>query len=107
MYSALYEIIKQTPFLILQYYLLLITIQAFFILVVNTFFQTKDPTVIDYDNHEYIFEGFSVMSHYKLENVPTCKVMRFNIEYTIHWYEEVLPEVSPNFHLFIKSQPTM
>ena len=26
--------------------------------------------------------------------VPVCKVIRFNIEYTIHWFEEDLPEVS-------------
>lgn len=35
------------------------------------FFQTKNPTIIEHDNHEYIFEGFSLFSHYKLENVST------------------------------------
>ncbi|XP_041368618.1 ribonuclease 3-like isoform X2 [Gigantopelta aegis] len=53
---------------------------------------TKSPTVIEYDNHEYIFEGFSLFSHYKLENIPLCKVIRFNIEYTIHFFEEHIPE---------------
>ncbi len=38
-------------------------------LKLHDFFQTKNPTIIEYDNHEYIFEGFSLLSHYKLENV--------------------------------------
>ena len=58
------------------------------------YFQTKDPTVIAYDGHEYIFEGFSIFSHYKLFNVPVCKVLRFYIEYTIHLVEEPMPQVS-------------
>ncbi|XP_064616843.1 ribonuclease 3-like [Liolophura sinensis] len=57
-----------------------------------TNFLTKSPTIIEYDNHEYIFEGFSLFSHYKLENVPICKVIRFNIEYTILFFEEQVPE---------------
>ena len=31
----------------------------------------KQPTIIHHDNHEYIFEGFSLLSHYKLENVSS------------------------------------
>ncbi|XP_067662742.1 ribonuclease 3-like [Haliotis asinina] len=57
-----------------------------------TNFLTKCLTVIEYDNHEYIFEGFSLFSHHKLENIPPCKVIRFNIEYTIHFFEEQIPE---------------
>ena len=57
------------------------------------FLQTNNPTLIEYDGHEYIFEGFSIFSHYKLENVPVCKVMRFYIEYTIHLVEEPMPQV--------------
>ncbi|KAK2161647.1 hypothetical protein LSH36_112g01031 [Paralvinella palmiformis] len=57
-----------------------------------TNFLTKYPTVINYDNHEYIFEGFSLFSHYKIDKVPVCKVIRFNIEYTIHWIEDDMPE---------------
>lgn len=51
-------------------------------------FQTKAPTVIKHDGHEFIFEGFSLFSHYRLPKLPTCKVIRFNIEYTIHYIEE-------------------
>ena len=29
----------------------------------------KNPTLIEYDNHEYLFEGFSILSHYKFEHV--------------------------------------
>ncbi|ESP05057.1 hypothetical protein LOTGIDRAFT_230088 [Lottia gigantea] len=57
-----------------------------------TNFLTKCPTIIEFDNHEYIFEGFSILSHYKLEKIPICRVIRFNIEYTIHFIEEPMPE---------------
>ncbi|XP_041422181.1 ribonuclease 3 isoform X3 [Xenopus laevis] len=57
-----------------------------------TNFLTDRPTVIEYDDHEYIFEGFSMFSHSPLTNVPLCKVIRFNIDYTIHFIEEMMPE---------------
>lgn len=57
-----------------------------------TNFLLKRPTVIHYDEHEFIFEGFSLLSHYPLEKVPTCKVIRFNIEYTIVYIEEKVPD---------------
>lgn len=50
------------------------------------------PTIIEHDNHEYIFEGFSMFSHKKLDKLPLCKVIRFNIEYTILYYEEKCPQ---------------
>ncbi|KAG8234044.1 hypothetical protein J437_LFUL014131 [Ladona fulva] len=53
----------------------------------------KTPTIIHHDGHEFIFEGFSMLSHFPLQaNLPTCKVIRFNIEYTILYIEEKLPE---------------
>uniref|UniRef100_UPI00398F7C3D ribonuclease 3 n=1 Tax=Pristiophorus japonicus TaxID=55135 RepID=UPI00398F7C3D len=57
-----------------------------------TNFLTDRPTVIEYDDHEYIFEGFSLFSHAPLCNIPLCKVIRFNIDYTIHFIEEMMPE---------------
>ncbi|XP_062584248.1 ribonuclease 3-like isoform X1 [Saccostrea cucullata] len=57
-----------------------------------TNFLTKAPTIIEHDNHEYIFEGFSLLSHEKLENIPVCRVIRFNIDYTIHLIEEPIPD---------------
>ncbi|XP_013918736.1 PREDICTED: ribonuclease 3-like [Thamnophis sirtalis] len=36
-----------------------------------TNFLTDRPTVIEYDDHEYIFEGFSMFSHAPLTNVST------------------------------------
>ncbi|KAM8966792.1 ribonuclease 3 [Pelodytes ibericus] len=57
-----------------------------------TNFLTDRPTVIEYDDHEYIFEGFSMFSHSPLNNIPLCKVIRFNIDYTIHFIEEMMPE---------------
>ncbi|XP_039609084.1 ribonuclease 3 [Polypterus senegalus] len=57
-----------------------------------TNFLTDRPTVIEYDDHEYIFEGFSLFSHTPLTNIPLCRVIRFNIDYTIHFIEEMTPE---------------
>ncbi|KAK7873256.1 hypothetical protein R5R35_011330 [Gryllus longicercus] len=57
-----------------------------------TNFLTKTPTIINHDEHEFIFEGFSMFSHFPLDKIPTCKVIRFNIEYTILYIEEKFPE---------------
>ncbi|KAA0725621.1 Ribonuclease 3 [Triplophysa tibetana] len=57
-----------------------------------TNFLTDRPTVIEYDDHEYLFEGFSLFSHTPLTNIPLCQVIRFNIDYTIHFIEEMSPE---------------
>lgn len=57
-----------------------------------TNFLIKTPTVIMHDGHEFIFEGFSLLSHHPLEEVPTCRVIRFNIEYTILYIEEKIPD---------------
>uniref|UniRef100_A0A671MYI1 Ribonuclease 3 n=1 Tax=Sinocyclocheilus anshuiensis TaxID=1608454 RepID=A0A671MYI1_9TELE len=57
-----------------------------------TNFLTDRPTVIEYDDHEYLFEGFSCFSHTPLTNIPLCRVIRFNIDYTIHFIEEMAPE---------------
>uniref|UniRef100_A0A3Q4G814 Ribonuclease 3 n=1 Tax=Neolamprologus brichardi TaxID=32507 RepID=A0A3Q4G814_NEOBR len=54
--------------------------------------ETDRPTVIEYDDHEYLFEGFSLFSHTPLTNIPLCRVIRFNIDYTIHFIEEMAPE---------------
>lgn len=39
------------------------------IIVFFSAFQTDRPTVIEYDDHEYLFEGFSLFSHTPLTNV--------------------------------------
>ncbi|CAO1415592.1 unnamed protein product [Diamesa hyperborea] len=58
-----------------------------------TNFLTKTPTIIKYDEHEFLFEGFSMFTHEKINgDLPTCKVIRFNIEYTILYVEEMMPE---------------
>ncbi|XP_039446763.1 ribonuclease 3-like [Culex pipiens pallens] len=57
-----------------------------------TNFLTKTPTIIKHDQHEFLFEGFSMLSHQSIGELPTCKVIRFNIEYTILYIEEQLPE---------------
>ncbi|XP_057653390.1 ribonuclease 3 [Diorhabda carinulata] len=57
-----------------------------------TNFLIKTPTIIHHDEHEFIFEGFSLLSHRPLKKLPNCKVIRFNIEYTILYIEEKIPE---------------
>uniref|UniRef100_A0A1B0BUH8 Ribonuclease 3 n=1 Tax=Glossina palpalis gambiensis TaxID=67801 RepID=A0A1B0BUH8_9MUSC len=57
-----------------------------------TNFLTKTPTIIKHDEHEFLFEGFSLFSHFPLVDLPTCKVIRFNIEYTILYIPERMPE---------------
>lgn len=57
-----------------------------------TNFLTKTPTIIKHDEHEFIFEGFSLLSHEPIGELPTCKVIRFNIQYTIMYVEEQSPE---------------
>ncbi|XP_053693070.1 ribonuclease 3 [Sabethes cyaneus] len=57
-----------------------------------TNFLTKTPTIIKHDQHEFLFEGFSLLSHQPIKELPTCKVIRFNIEYTILYIEEQMPE---------------
>lgn len=56
-----------------------------------TNFLIKTLTVITHDEHEFLFSGFSLLSHYPLTKLPTCKVIRFNIEYTILYIEEQAP----------------
>lgn len=57
-----------------------------------TNFLTKTPTIIKHDEHEFIFEGFSLFSHEPIGELPTCKVIRFNIQYTVMYIEEQAPE---------------
>ncbi|KAJ8720232.1 hypothetical protein PYW07_012275 [Mythimna separata] len=57
-----------------------------------TNFLIKSPTIISHEEHEFLFSGFSMFSHYKLDKLPTCKVLRFNIEYTILYVEEPPPQ---------------
>lgn len=57
-----------------------------------TNFLLKSPTIIEHDNKNYIFEGFSLFSHYSIPTLPTCKVIRFNTNYTILYIEEKVPD---------------
>jgi ribonuclease III len=71
-----------------------------------TNFLTRTPTMIRHDEHEFIFEGFSLLTHEKIPTeLPICKVIRFNIEYTIEYIEEDLPEnfTIRELELFCKS----
>lgn len=57
-----------------------------------TNFLLKCPTIIEHNNKNYIFEGFSLLSHYPIPTLPTCKVIRFNTNYAILYIEEKIPD---------------
>lgn len=56
--------------------------------------KSKTPTKIEYDHHEYIFEGYSIFSHEPLENIPDCIVVIYNHEYKLSIVKEDMIEVS-------------
>lgn len=60
----------------------------------TTNFTSEYPTTIEHAGNLYRFEGFSLLSHSPLSNLPPCKMIRYNIEYSI---ELVPEEVPPNF----------
>nr|XP_040577073.1 ribonuclease 3-like [Lepeophtheirus salmonis] len=56
-------------------------------------FMFKEPTSIRHDEHDYVFDGFSLLTTSPLpNNLPICKVVRFNIEYSVVYFEEKVPE---------------
>lgn len=57
-------------------------------------FASDYPTTIENNGSLYRFEGFSILSHSPLLNLPPCKMIRYNIEYVIDLVPE---EVPPNF----------
>jgi len=57
-----------------------------------TNFLLKSPTVIECKGNKYIFEGFSLLSHYPIPILPTCKVIRFNTNYAILYIEDKIPD---------------
>lgn len=44
-----------------------------------TNFLTKTPTMIKHDEHEFLFEGFSLLSHAPIAELPICSVSQFYI----------------------------
>lgn len=58
-----------------------------------TCFQAKHPTRIDYDGHSYIFEGYSIFSHERIELLPECVVVIYNHEYKLSIAKEDAIEV--------------
>lgn len=58
----------------------------------TTNFVHAKPTKIHYGGFDYIFDGFSMFVHYRLDNPPPCQILRFNILYDIYPVEEDFPE---------------
>lgn len=55
------------------------------------------PTVIRHDNHDFIFEGFSLFSHYKLpDNLPSCRIIRYGHD-DERWKLDFNFEISTHF----------
>ena len=57
-----------------------------------TNFLIDRPTTIYHDEHEFIFEGFSMFTRKRIPKLPSCQIVRFNIEYSILFFEEKIPE---------------
>lgn len=57
-----------------------------------TNFLVKHPTTIHHDQHEFIFEGFSLFTTKPLKELPVCHVVRFSIKYSILYFEEKYPD---------------
>ncbi|XP_048587082.1 ribonuclease 3 isoform X3 [Nematostella vectensis] len=55
-------------------------------------FMTDRPTIIQHKGREFVFEGFSLLSHHRLNKVPPCSLIRYNIEYEIHFIEQPVPK---------------
>ena len=56
-------------------------------------FVFKTPTCIEYDNHKYNFEGYSIFTHEPIEsNLPDCVVVIFNQEYKLNIVKEDMLE---------------
>uniref|UniRef100_A0A914VR38 RNase III domain-containing protein n=1 Tax=Plectus sambesii TaxID=2011161 RepID=A0A914VR38_9BILA len=59
----------------------------------STNMSTSIPTSIQYDDHIYEFEGFSLFAHQPLpDKLPSCRVTRWNTDYTINFVKERPPE---------------
>ncbi|VDP69570.1 unnamed protein product [Echinostoma caproni] len=58
----------------------------------TTNFVQPVPTKINCEGKDYVFDGFSIFLHYKLDNVPSCQILRFNLLYDIFPVEEDFPE---------------
>lgn len=56
--------------------------------VVNLYFKVRSPTKIEFDKHDYIFEGFSIFSHEPIENIPDCVIVIYNQEYKLNIVKE-------------------
>uniref|UniRef100_A0A667YSD3 Drosha ribonuclease III n=1 Tax=Myripristis murdjan TaxID=586833 RepID=A0A667YSD3_9TELE len=56
-----------------------------------TNFLTDRPTVIEYDDHEYLFEGFSLFSHTPLTNVSRVPVCLCILVPTVLFVHPLLP----------------
>jgi len=57
-----------------------------------TNFLVSIPTMIKHDEHTFLFEGFSMFTRQEIPDFPVCKIIRFNIEYTILFFKERMPE---------------
>jgi ribonuclease III len=57
-----------------------------------SYFMQKNPTKIEYDNHEYVFEGYSIFTHEELGNIPDSVVVIHSQECTLNIVKEDMIE---------------
>lgn len=62
-----------------------------------TNFLTKTPTMIKHDQHEFLFEGFSLLSHSPIAELPTCSVSEYlkatrskSLDFILHIFTYIL-----------------
>uniref|UniRef100_A0A3Q0KNJ2 Putative ribonuclease III n=1 Tax=Schistosoma mansoni TaxID=6183 RepID=A0A3Q0KNJ2_SCHMA len=58
----------------------------------TTNFVQPIPSKITHNEHDYLFDGFSLFMHYRLDKPPPCQVLRFNLLYDIFPIEEEFPQ---------------
>ncbi|TGZ64116.1 hypothetical protein CRM22_006526 [Opisthorchis felineus] len=63
------------------------------LIIPTTNFVQASPTTIPFNGNDYVFEGFSLFLHYKLDSPPPCQLLRFNLLYDIFPIEEDFPEL--------------
>ncbi|GAA48519.1 ribonuclease III [Clonorchis sinensis] len=63
------------------------------LIIPTTNFVQACPTTIPFNGNDYVFEGFSLFLHYKLDSPPPCQLLRFNLLYDIFPIEEDFPEL--------------
>ncbi|XP_067943172.1 ribonuclease 3-like [Watersipora subatra] len=56
-------------------------------------FETKEATIIRWDDRDYVFEGFSLFTHQRLDQMTSMRTILYNSYYTIKLVSEDAPSM--------------